>query len=73
MVTVNNREIFTFLIWNGAVITSLEISRFDHYATLCELLPSAIPTLALCLKTWLSGGYNQELHEYGDGIIQCYF
>ncbi|XP_049817212.1 hexosaminidase D isoform X2 [Aethina tumida] len=30
-------------------------SRFDHYATICELLPCAIPSLAVCLKTWLCG------------------
>lgn len=38
-------------------------SRFDHYATLCDLLPCGIPSLCLCLKTWLSGGYSQTLHE----------
>jgi hexosaminidase len=45
-------------------------SRYDHYATLCELLPSAIPSLCLCLKTWLNGGYNQELHKY---LTSCNF
>lgn len=38
-------------------------SRFDHYATMCELIPCGIPSLCLCLKTWLSGGYSQTLHE----------
>ncbi|XP_044732414.1 hexosaminidase D-like [Chrysoperla carnea] len=36
-------------------------SRYDHYALLCELLPCALPSLALCLKVWLNGGYNTNL------------
>lgn len=36
-------------------------SRFDHYATMCELLPTAIPSLALCLAAWLHG-YSEETH-----------
>ncbi|KAJ8927280.1 hypothetical protein NQ314_020283 [Rhamnusium bicolor] len=38
-------------------------SRFDHYATLCEVLPCGIPSLCLCLKTWLAGGFSQELQD----------
>lgn len=40
----------------------LYVRRYDHYATLCELLPVAIPSLALCLKVWLTGAYSGELH-----------
>lgn len=36
-------------------------SRYDHYATMCELLPTAIPSLALCLKIWLHG-YSEQTH-----------
>ncbi|XP_015191125.1 PREDICTED: hexosaminidase D-like isoform X1 [Polistes dominula] len=36
-------------------------SRYDHYATMCELLPAAIPSLALCLKAWLHG-YSEQSH-----------
>ncbi|XP_071576759.1 hexosaminidase D isoform X1 [Temnothorax nylanderi] len=36
-------------------------SRYDHYATMCELLPTAIPSLALCLKVWLYG-YSEQTH-----------
>lgn len=36
-------------------------SRYDHYATLCELLPTALPSLALCLRVWLQG-YSEETH-----------
>ncbi|XP_018563570.1 hexosaminidase D-like [Anoplophora glabripennis] len=38
-------------------------SRFDHYATLCELLPCGIPSLCLCLKTWLAGGYSHDIQD----------
>lgn len=36
-------------------------SRYDHYATMCELLPTAIPSLALCLRVWLHG-YSEQTH-----------
>lgn len=36
-------------------------ARYDHYATVCELLPTAMPSLALCLKVWLHG-YSEEIH-----------
>ncbi|XP_015516621.1 hexosaminidase D [Neodiprion pinetum] len=36
-------------------------SRYDHYATMCELLPTAIPSLVMCLKVWLHG-YSEERH-----------
>ncbi|KAK9887771.1 hypothetical protein WA026_000086 [Henosepilachna vigintioctopunctata] len=36
-------------------------SRYDHYATLCEMMPCAIPSLCHCLKTWLSGSFTQDI------------
>lgn len=36
-------------------------SRYDHYATMCELLPASIPSLALCLRVWLHG-YSEQTH-----------
>ncbi|UYV67663.1 LAMTOR2 [Cordylochernes scorpioides] len=36
--------------------------RFDHFTTLCELMPVAIPSLALCLQTLLDGDFTNEGH-----------
>lgn len=29
--------------------------RYDHFSVLCELLPVAIPSLAVCLQTLKNG------------------
>ena len=34
---------------------SLSFCRYDHYATLCELLPAALPSLAFCLGALSEG------------------
>ena len=38
-------------------------SRYDHFATLCELLPTAFPCLLLCLQVLKQGSFTQALHE----------
>lgn len=37
--------------------------RYDHFATLCELLPVAIPSLALCLVTASKGYFEPDLRQ----------
>ncbi|XP_056647510.1 hexosaminidase D-like isoform X2 [Diorhabda sublineata] len=45
--------------FHGLVLTGW--SRYDHYATLCELLPSGIPSLCNCLLTLENGKYSPEI------------
>ena len=42
----------------GMVITGWQ--RFDHFAVLCELLPAAIPSLAVTLLTASKGKTNPD-------------
>ena len=37
--------------------------RYDHYAVLCELMPTGLPCLALCLKMWLKGKYDEDVYQ----------
>ena len=38
-------------------------SRFDHYASLCELLPASIPSIAFCLTVLRKGYFNGEVQK----------
>lgn len=38
-------------------------SRYDHFATYCELLPSGIPSLGVCLAALQSGYLSNANHE----------
>ncbi|XP_073973907.1 hexosaminidase D-like [Rhodnius prolixus] len=56
--TVSKLDRITIL---GIAITGW--SRYDHYATLCELLPAALPSLALCLKICTTGTYGTTIYK----------
>lgn len=43
------------------------LSRYDHFSVLCELLPVAIPSLAVCLQALENGTvtilFSQLMHS----------
>ena len=53
----------------GLVITGWQ--RYDHLGNLCELLPTAIPSLIIALLTVTQGYYDPKLFETFDKILGC--
>ena len=45
----------------GLVLTGW--SRYDHFATLCEPLPAALPSLCCCLAAATAGTWDGETHR----------
>ena len=44
-------------------------ARYDHFATLCELIPVALPCLALCLHVFKQKQFTKDLHTHVSKII----
>lgn len=44
-------------------ITITGWSRYDHFATLCEIFPIGIPCLALCLQVSKLGDFSKSIHN----------
>jgi len=55
--------------FTGVAVTGWQ--RYDHFATLCELLPSGLPSLALDMLAVSKGYFNQSLREPLDLAMSC--
>ncbi|CAH1395896.1 unnamed protein product [Nezara viridula] len=62
----NHEQWLAFIKSSRAEIKGIAItgwSRYDHFATLCELLPSALPCLAICLSICKENEYTEEIFK----------
>ncbi|ESP00420.1 hypothetical protein LOTGIDRAFT_140764 [Lottia gigantea] len=68
-VILEAKKIAPKMTFRGVTLTGWQ--RYDHFATLCELLPSAFPSLSLCLTTIKRGGFTQTDHEHVQNTLKC--
>lgn len=55
--------------FRGTVLTGWQ--RYDHFATLCELLPVGLPSLALSLQALRSGGFGPQEVLTASQLLNC--
>ncbi|CAM1307053.1 hex-4 (predicted) [Pycnogonum litorale] len=55
--------------FRGMVLTGWQ--RYDHFAVLCELLPSSVPSLALGLATLKEGRFTRSVIERVADLLEC--
>lgn len=57
----------SLFVWYSMIVCY----RYDHFAVLCELLPSAIPSLAVNLLATSHGYFNQSLRTKLNAGLNC--
>ncbi|XP_047656433.1 beta-N-acetylhexosaminidase isoform X2 [Tachysurus fulvidraco] len=54
---------------DGIALTGWQ--RYEHHTVLCELLPVAIPSLAICLNTLKYGSFNRTAENEVENLLGC--
>uniref|UniRef100_T1IV42 beta-N-acetylhexosaminidase n=1 Tax=Strigamia maritima TaxID=126957 RepID=T1IV42_STRMM len=68
-IDVLNQEQRRFREIRGIAITGWQ--RYDHFAVLCELLPAAVPSLAVNVLATSNGYFNESLQSQLFDGLQC--
>ncbi|KAG8197339.1 hypothetical protein JTE90_013466 [Oedothorax gibbosus] len=67
--TVMSEQNSSFTSFRGLALTGWQ--RYDHFASLCELLPASMPSLALNLMTVTQGKFTKDLFPKLQDLLEC--